>query len=206
MAPDVAANGVITTPGQIEALSNPVRVRILHLAAEPVAVSELADRLGVPPTRLYYHVNLLVEEGFLTQVDQRKSGARLERIYRRTASDLRLGSDVVETIGDQRKAADAASALVFDPARVEAADMIERVFGGEQPTAQLARTVVTLTVADAERFESRLEQLLEDLRAASNDGGTETYSYTVAFIPTHRGMRERATQTHASDAPPRTAR
>lgn len=155
----------------------------MHLAAEPVTVAELADRLGVPVTRLYYHVNLLVEEGFLAQVDQRKSGARIEKIYRRTASNLSLGSSVVETIGDTRKAADAAAALLFDPARVEAADLIEQIFMGVRPIAGLDRIVVRLTPADAERFQSRLKQLTEDMRAVSSDEDTETYSYTVAFIP-----------------------
>ena len=182
MAADVAT-GVITTLGQIEALSNPLRIRILHIAAEPVTVSEMADRLCVPATRLYYHVNLLVKDGFLAHVDQRKSGARIEKIYRRTASNLRLGSNVVETIGDRRKAADAAAALLFDPARVEAADMIERIFGGEHPTAQVGRALVRLSPADARRFEQKLDQLMDDLRAASGDEGTETYSCTIAFVP-----------------------
>jgi DNA-binding transcriptional ArsR family regulator len=178
-----AGTVVITTPRQIEALSNPVRIRVLHLATEPVTVGELADRLGVPATRLYYHVNLLVEAGFLAAVDQRKSGARIEKIYQRTASNYRLGTNVVETIGDPRKAAEAAAALLFDPARVEAADVIEQVFAGTRPTAQFGRTVVRLTSADAEQFEARLERLLEDLRSADSVEGTDTYSYTAAFVP-----------------------
>jgi DNA-binding transcriptional ArsR family regulator len=177
------ANGVIRTPAQIEALSNPVRIRILHLAVEPVTVSELAHRLDVPPTRLYYHVNLLVDAGFLRQVDQRKSGARIEKIYRRTASNLQLGSDAVDTIGDTRKAADAAAGLLFDPARVEAADTIERIFHGGHPTGQLGRTVVGLTREDAERFVARIKELMDDLHAVSHDEGAETYAFTVAFVP-----------------------
>jgi DNA-binding transcriptional ArsR family regulator len=181
VAADVSP-GVITTLEQVEALANPVRIRILHLAAEPVTVSELADRLDVPATRLYYHVNVLAGQGFLAEVDQRKSGARIEKIYQRTASDLRLGLNVVETIGDRRRAADAAAGLLFDPARVEAAD-IEQIIGGAKPTAQLGRTVVRLSATDAKRFEKRLEQLMDDLAAASGDDGAETFSYTIAFVP-----------------------
>jgi predicted ArsR family transcriptional regulator len=182
-----ASAGVITTPGQIEALANPVRVRILHLAAGPVTVSELADRLGVPATRLYYHVNRLVHEGFLAQVDQRKSGARIEKIYQRTSSNLRLGADVAETIGDRRKAADAAAGLLLDQTRVETADMVERVMSGEDPTGQLGRTVVTLTPAAVEHFDARLRAFMNDLVTASTDEGTATYSYTVAFVPIGEG-------------------
>jgi DNA-binding transcriptional ArsR family regulator len=182
-----SAAGIIATTEQIEALSNPLRIRILHLASRPVAVSELADRLGVPATRLYYHVNLLVEERFLAQVDQRKSGARIEKIYQRTASNLQLGPDVVETIGDRRKAAEAAAGLLFDPARVEVADTIEEIFGGAKPTAQFGRMVVRLAPADAERFEEKLEQLMSELGATSSDESTETYSCTMAFVPIGSG-------------------
>ena len=70
----------ITSLAEIEALSSPVRIRILRHADRPISVGELAERLGVPTTRLYYHVNLLAEVGLLVQVDERRSGARIEKV------------------------------------------------------------------------------------------------------------------------------
>lgn len=92
MSGDPDGVGLITSLGQIEALSNPVRSRILRQAGRPATVAELAERLDVPQTRLYYHVNLLVREGMLAQVDERKSGARIEKIYLRTAATFKLGA------------------------------------------------------------------------------------------------------------------
>ena len=59
--------------GQLEALASPVRTRILRYAVAPITVAELAERIEVPQTRLYYHINQLVEEELLTQVDSRKA-------------------------------------------------------------------------------------------------------------------------------------
>jgi DNA-binding transcriptional ArsR family regulator len=175
----------ITSLGQIEALSNPLRNRILRHARRPVAVAELAERFGVPKTRLYYHVNLLAEQGMLEQVDERKSGARIEKIYMRTGERFQLGSGLAEEIGDRRKAAEASAALLLEPARAEVEDLIEQILGGENPTASIGRTIVELTPEEAERFSAAIEELVDELRRADrpSSSGSHTYSYTSAFVP-----------------------
>ncbi|MDH5373366.1 MAG: helix-turn-helix domain-containing protein [Acidimicrobiia bacterium] len=184
MPADTSSVVLIKSLSQIEALSNPLRNRILNQAREPVTVAELAERFDVPNTRLYYHVNLLVEEGMLEQVDERKSGARIEKIYLRTAAEFQLDPGLAEAIGDPRKAAEAAASLIFDSTRTESEALLAQILAGEDPTAQLGRTILRLTAEDAERFAERMEQLLVDLREASrNQRGELTYSYTVAFIP-----------------------
>ena len=171
--------------GQIEAISNPVRVRILRLARNPITVAELAERLGVPTTRLYYHVNLLVEQGMLTQVDERKSGARIERIYLRSADSFKLGPELAEEIGDRRKAAEAATAVVLDPARADLEDVFVDFFSGREHIAYFGRTVAHLTSDDAEEFRNRMDALAEEFRRASNpeQPGRMAYSLTAALVP-----------------------
>lgn len=175
--------GAITSLGQIEALANPVRVRILRLAAQPVTVAELAERLGVPPTRLYYHVNLLVDQEMLAQVDERKSGARIEKVYRRTAADYRLGTSLIENIGDPRKAAEAAVAVLLDPARAECEDFFVATVQKSGASGEVGRTVVRLGEDDVSRFAQRLQALMQEIRAASDPEGGRTYSCTIAFVP-----------------------
>ncbi len=175
----------ITTLFEIEALSSPARVRILRYADRPITVTELADRLGVPTTRLYYHVNLLVEAGLLVQVDERRSGARTEMIYRRAGTEFKLGPDIVDVIGDRRKAAEAAATVLFDPARAEVEDFLEHTLGREQQTAHLGRSVVRLSAEAARGFVERLDELLDDVRELDLEDGEQsrTYSLTAAFIP-----------------------
>ena len=180
---------LITTEDQIEALSNPVRTRILNQAVAPITVAELAERFNVPKTRLYYHLNLLVKEGFLAQVDERKSGARIEKIYLRTASSLHLSPDLAEAIGDTRRAAEAAAALIFEPARAYTEDMLEKSLGGTDQSGVLTRTMFRLKAADVAEFESRFNEILSDLRLAHTDSDPNAvmYSYTVALVPIDEG-------------------
>lgn len=196
MGGDPHGIGLITSLDQIGALSNPVRSRILRHAGRPVTVAELAERLSVPQTRLYYHVNLLVEEGLLAQVDERKSGARIEKIYLRTAATFQLGPGLFDEIGDQRKMAAAAAALLFDPAQADTEVVLERVFAGEKPVGEFGRTVVRLTEHDAERFGARIQALMTDLLAADTDEGPHVYSFTVAFIPTDTPRRGDTVRDH----------
>ena len=62
--PDVPDEAYITEPSQFEALTSGLRMRILQMFHEPSSVREVAERLDMPVTRLYYHVNLLEESGF----------------------------------------------------------------------------------------------------------------------------------------------
>lgn len=175
----------ITTLGQIEAISSPVRVRILRLARKPITVAELADRLGVPNTRLYYHVNLLVEQGMLTQVDERKSGARIEKVYLRAADAYTLGLELADEIGDPRKAAQAATAVLLDPARAELEDVVVEFFSGRQLIAHFGRSVAHLTPAKAKEFSSRMDALAQEFQEASDEEepGRTAYSLTAALVP-----------------------
>jgi len=184
MKVDPDAEAVVASIGQLEALGSPVRTRILRHAVAPITVAELAERLGVPQTRLYYHVNLLVDEELLEQVDSRKSGARIERIYQRTAGHYRLSPELAQSVGDDRKAAELATSLILEPARVEIEDSIEKVFRGVEPAGTLGRTVVRLSDEDFRRFNERFRELLSDISARrSSDEHAQLVALTAAFIP-----------------------
>jgi DNA-binding transcriptional ArsR family regulator len=187
MIVDPEAVGTVNRLSQLEALSGPVRTRILRAAGRPTTVAELAEGLQVPKTRLYYHVNLLIEEGMLIQVDERKSGARIEKIYLRTASNYQLGDGLVEELGDSRKAAEATAAVVLDPARTETEDFLERTFRGEEVDAEISRVVVQLKPEDVERFEQALGDLIEAMRTAHSEEGSIPYALTVTFVPIDSG-------------------
>ena len=187
MRVDPYATTVVASVGQLEALGSPVRMRILRHAVAPITVAELAERLRVPQTRLYYHINLLVDEKLLEQVDSRKSGARIERVYQRTAGHYGLGAELAESVGDARKAAEMAASIILEPARVEIEDSIEQVFHGGEPTGTFSRTVVPLSDEDFRRFSERFQELLSDISASrSNDEHAQLVALTAAFMPTER--------------------
>lgn len=54
------------TPQEAKALAHPLRARILRLCArQELTNKQLADRLGISPGSVFYHVRLLLESGLL---------------------------------------------------------------------------------------------------------------------------------------------
>lgn len=188
--PDLPTEFLLSRLSQLEALASPMRVRVLKHATDPVAVGELAERLNVPKTRLYYHVNLLVEEGLLVQVDQRKAGARIEKIYRTAGSRMQPGPGLLESVDEPRKAAEIATAVVLEPARIETEAILEQRFaGGERVIAEIGRSHARLTEDQAESFQRKVLALLDEFThddAALDTEGRE-YSFTFTFVPTDPG-------------------
>jgi len=168
-------------------IDNPLRQRILQLARHPKSVRELADGLGVPVTRLYYHVNMLEEAGFIRAVDVRKSGAQLERIYQSRRGTVRPSPDFVENVGDMRKAAHVLAGALFDITRVEVEAVLERSLRDDDGFGDLARVVLQLPAPAAEDFSRRIDELIQEMRDAAtghDDEDATIYSFTYAFVPT----------------------
>ena len=72
----------LTSVAQMRVLNDPLRMRLLAaIARRPDSAKDLAERFDVPTTRLYHHLGLLEEHGFIEVVATRRSGARTERCY-----------------------------------------------------------------------------------------------------------------------------
>ena len=189
MISDLPAEKLLTEITQFEALANPTRMRILMESSQPITVAELAERLGTPKTRLYYHVNLLVETGLLVQVGERKSGARIERIYRVAARNYEPGPGMWEKAEDPQQAADLAASVLFEPARAETAAVIEQVFRDAEPVAEFGRMLVHLTKDEAAAICVQVRGLVSTIRRDDNrpKPATTPYAFTYAFAPTGAG-------------------
>ncbi len=122
-----------SSPAQRKALTSPVRQEILgHFAGtDGLSVTELADRMGRPPTALYYHVSQLAELGFLEVAGERRKGKRYESLYRPAAEMFEIDSeqdtsvdDIVRTmeIATRSSVREMRDALENDRARIEGPD------------------------------------------------------------------------------------
>lgn len=72
-----------------EVLADPTRCELIERLFEPATVSELAEAMEVPRTRLYHHIRLLEEVGMIRVVQTRQRGAIPEKIYQVTAKSYR---------------------------------------------------------------------------------------------------------------------
>jgi DNA-binding transcriptional ArsR family regulator len=78
----------------LRAISDPTRIRILERMVtrqDPAwSVKELAAALDMPPTRLYHHIDQLVERDLLRPVERRVVSGIIETRYRVTAHSFQL--------------------------------------------------------------------------------------------------------------------
>lgn len=166
-------------------LSHPVRTAILQLIlSRRLSVREMADELGVPVTRLYYHVNMLEEAGLIRVVATQKAGAMIQRLYQASAQTYRPSSALVESVDDPREAARVATAVMLDPARFDLERSLTQRFtdpAGPLPKVSLGRTITALSPERADAFVERLLALVEEFEELTGDG--TVMSFTYAFCP-----------------------
>jgi transposase-like protein len=78
---------VVTTLEQARLLSDEFKLRILMAFADrPATVKQVADELGEKQTRLYRHVDALLEAGLLGVVEEKQKRGTVERTLQAVAS------------------------------------------------------------------------------------------------------------------------
>jgi DNA-binding transcriptional ArsR family regulator len=96
---------IIDRPEQLKALGHPLRLRVLEALGETeVAMSnrELAQKLGVDPGHLHFHVRMLLKCGLIQQV---ASGKGREKPYRAAAKTLKVAPELVSAGASDLQAA-----------------------------------------------------------------------------------------------------
>lgn len=66
----------------MKVLSDPRRNAILELAKRPITVKELAEEMDEKPSRLYYHINKLLDVELLEIVETKQQGNLVENYYK----------------------------------------------------------------------------------------------------------------------------
>lgn len=85
----------IDRPEQLKALGHPLRLRVLEALGEadvPMSNRELAQKLGVDPGHLHFHVRMLLKCGLIEQV---ATGKGREKPYRSAARTLKVAPELV---------------------------------------------------------------------------------------------------------------
>jgi DNA-binding transcriptional ArsR family regulator len=88
---------VLDRPEQLKALGHPLRVRTLEMLGgdgegEELTNRELAQRLGVDPGHLHFHVRMLLKAGLIELVEQEKGR---EKPYRSVARTFRVSPELL---------------------------------------------------------------------------------------------------------------
>ncbi len=168
----------------LKVMAAPMRAAILELLTESRSATELAEALGVPRTRLYHHIQLLVEHGLVEQVDERRVGALTERVYRLTAKTFRASARLLRA-GDVNERADVLTTLVLDATKSDLKrSLLEALDQGGETRLAAGRSIAFLTEEQAARFVAEVEALVAAFDAAHADrDGTRPYALAWALYP-----------------------
>lgn len=166
------------------------------LVLQPLTVRQVAEKLGLSPSRLYYHVNLLESHGLIRIIEERVVANIIERVYAAAAPCLDVDRSLFSFATEEGKqninlmvasTIDVTREDLFrslDARAVELAQGVE-----EQPRrALLTRALSRVDEARAQEFLTRLAELLNEFEAAdagetSGEEDLQTYALTIAFYP-----------------------
>ncbi len=78
----------IDDPDSLQALSHPLRVRILDALREPDSAAAVARRIGESRQKVNYHLKELDRAGLVRYVGERRNGSFIESLYQSSARTL----------------------------------------------------------------------------------------------------------------------
>jgi DNA-binding transcriptional ArsR family regulator len=127
---------VLDKPEQLKALGHPLRVRVLEMLGQDgdwqLTNRELAQRLGVDPGHLHFHVRMLLKAGLIELADQ--NGRGREKPYRAVAKVFRVSSELLAAGG----ASDLQAAMIDQVQRAHSLYSAEGTFRGAQLELKLS--------------------------------------------------------------------
>ncbi|WP_043624440.1 transcriptional regulator [Nonomuraea candida] len=168
---------------QAEALFKPQRVEVLRQLAEPRTCSEVAERLGQTPQRVYYHVRRLVEAGLVDQVAERKVRGVHEGIYQAGARSYWLSPRLVGRIGLRGVRDELSLGHLLDLMEEVQADLaaLDRT-ASELPTIGLSGEI-RVSPEDRQEFLRELRSMLQDLFTRYGGAEGDAFRLAVACYP-----------------------
>ena len=185
---------VVRDLGQLRALADPLRLRILEgFAAGPQTAKQVALRIGERPGKLYHHVAVLEGVGLLAPTHTRQVRGTIEKYYRAAAARFEVDGALLSAAAPERGPGAERAALVSSllaRTRSELLDAHRRGRGRSEPGPRpfLARMVVRCGPERVERLLRRLQSEIGECarpqaRRECGAAGARSYALTLACSP-----------------------
>lgn len=164
--------------------THPTRGMVLRRFKHPHTVAEVAAAMDVPVTRLYHHVNRLVDAGLIRVVSTRRVAAVTEHRYRVVARSFRLHDDLLAS--NDRVELGRALASVFDLAKIAFRQHIESTESGTaaHDDTVVALNALQLTGDQRSELGAELEELVRryaDMSADDTPGTSSSIVFVASF-------------------------
>ncbi len=183
----------------LKVVADPLRLQIIEIVFDhPHTVKQVGNKLGLPASKLYYHINLLEKHGLISIASTRMVSGIVEKSYQASARMFRIKRGLL----NPSRTKEDGSANVFVAAILENAkrDIKENVRSGlidlsgdTSPfNLNISRSTARLTPDEATEFQERLQALVSEFKEKSAHGHNpdqQTYALVTAMYPTLRGSR-----------------
>ncbi|HXD12081.1 MAG TPA: winged helix-turn-helix domain-containing protein [Anaerolineales bacterium] len=185
----------ITDLETLRAVSDPLRVQIVELLAENLTVKQVAEKLGLAPSKLYYHFTTLEKLGLIEVAETRMVSNMVEKVYRSSADLVDVDPALFKFA---REGANESLNMVINSTIDATRDDIirslqARQFQLEQGEAEqprrfiINRLVSRISEERIGEFQDRLVKLLQEFESENAASARKTdlqpYALTVAFYP-----------------------
>jgi predicted transcriptional regulator len=179
----------------LKVVSDSFRIQILEvLVSKPQSVNQIAEKMGLAPSKLYYHINLLEKHGLIQVVDTTLHGNIIEKHYWVTAFNIRLDDNLCSfSVTEDMDNIASIMVVPIDATRNDIIRSLEarrfaRDQGAEEHPRQVMiyREVSNLSDEQANDFIARFKALTEEFESASDQESGEdvqTHALTIAFYP-----------------------
>ena len=193
---------IISDLETLKVIADPLRTQVLQLLLKPKTVKEVAARLEMPATKLYYHINQLEKHGLLGVVETNVVSGIIEKTYQAIARDYCVDDQLFALTQFTDQAVRDILGVIFDGAQEEvrrsvAAGLIDLTTpsrSAELLDRVLGRAAFSLTPTQFQTYAARLSALLQEIGELSleNDRQRKTsvadvkpYGLAIGFYPLH---------------------
>ncbi len=184
---------VLTNLDQLRAFADPLRIRLIEeLAAHELPVAGLALALGVPVTRLYHHVDLLLQAGLIEVARQVRRRGVEERVFRAAAREYRLDGNLLEVVPGRARSGESILPLARSVLGGALEDLIEGINTGRVLPSKrgcgllLQGRRIRLSADGFEALAEELPKWLEDFLGRYRTTGAGEYRIVFAAFPAAR--------------------
>lgn len=188
---EIADEFVIEDLETLKVLTDNLRVRILRtFGREPRTVKEIAERLDMPHTKLYYHVNMLEKHAIIKVVETRIVSGIIEKLYSVTAKSYRPGPGLLSAVtpSDEQSKMDAMVQSVMEAAREDLRHSLAKGTASLDRQAPLTQAVeiayrtLYLTPEALEEFHREFEALLKRTGSKSRTPAPNEKIYNLFYL------------------------
>lgn len=177
----------------LKVIADPIRNQILDvLQYTPQNTKEVADKLGLAPSKLYYHFNMLEKIGLIEVVETRQISNLIEKYYKSVATYFLVDPALLNFESSEGKenmytlvesAIDTTREDFLRSLQARSLQM-EQGIDSKKRSVLLSRDLSHLRDEKAEEFLKKLSKLVEEfIDADSKNADDQTYAMTVAMYP-----------------------